>query len=298
MIGSMRPKSMRPRKGRDTGRAIVLIISHKPVLTRWELISLRQCVRVLGRHPMTFICPDGLDTTWYRTFVPEIPIEHVDRRWLATFSMFASLKISPLLYEKYEQFEYILFYEPDAFVFSDRLEEWCDRGLDYLGAPWFEGFSEPKSDRIIGAGNGGFSLRKVQSHLRIAKRFELERALLSGGYRRHPSQKLWFLLAQVSRKLGIGKGRRYYVSPAYDRSEDVFWAFTAPRRDPSFRVAPPDLALSFSFEVKPRLLYEMNSHRLPFGCHAWFKYDLAFWKPFIEGCGYDVPDESVLVPVP
>ena len=247
---------------------------------------------------MTFICPDGLDVTWYRTFVPEIPIEHIDRRWLSTPAMFAALKISPLLYEKYHDFEYILFYEPDAFVFSDRLKEWCDRELDYVGAPWFEGWSEPTSDRIIGAGNGGFSLRRVQAHLRIARRFEREQVLFRGGYRRHPSEKLRFALAQVSRMLGVGKGRAYYVSPPYPASEDIFWAFTAPRRDRAFRIAPPDLARSFSFEVKPRLLYELNSHRLPFGCHAWFKYDLAFWKPFIEACGYEVSGESVLVPVP
>jgi hypothetical protein len=247
---------------------------------------------------MTFICPDGLDTTWYRTFVPEIPIEHIDRRWLSTLAMFAALKISPLLYEKYQRFEYILFYEPDAFVFSDRLEEWCDRELDSCGAPWFEGWHEPTSDRIIGVGNGGFSLRRVQPHLRIARRFEREQVLFRGGYRRNPSEKLRFALAQVSRLLGIGRGRGYYVSPPHYGSDDTFWGFTAPRRNPSFRIAPPDLALSFSFEVKPRLLYELNSHRLPFGCHAWFRYDLAFRKPFIEAYGYVVPDESVLVPVP
>jgi len=64
------------------------------------------------------------------------------------------------------------------------------------------------------------------------------------------------------------------------------------------RAASPSLALSFSFQVNPRLLYEVNSRRLPFGCHGGFKYDLAFWEPFIEGCGYDVPDESVLAPLP
>ena len=245
---------------------------------------------------MTLICPDGLDVTWYRTFVPEIPIEYVDRRWLSTLAMFASFKISPLLYETYEDFEYILFYEPDAFVFSDQLEEWCDRDFDYVGAPWFEGFSEPTSDRMIGVGNGGFSLRKVKSHLRIAKRFEREQALFRGGYRRHAPDKLRFALAQASRILGIGKGRRYYVSPPHYGADDMFWA-KAPTRDRSFRIAPPDLAFSFSFEAKPRLLYEMNSHRLPFGCHAWFRYDLAFWKPFIEEYGYDVPNESVLVQV-
>ena len=233
-------------KGLAASRAIVIIISHKPVLTKWELISLRQCVRILGTHPMTFICPEGLDATWYRTFVPEIPIKHVDRRWLSTPAMFAAFKISPFLYEKYHGFEYILFYEPDAFVFSDRLDEWCDRDLDYVGAPWFEGLSEPTSDRIIGAGNGGFSLRRVRPHLSIARRFEREQVLFRGGYRRHPSEKLRFALAQVSRMLGIGKGRGYYVSPAHYGSEDIFWAFTAPQRDPSFRIAPPELALSFS----------------------------------------------------
>src|SRR5262245_66317821 len=133
-------------KGPAGGRAIVVITSHKPVLTRWELISLRQCVRILGKHPMTLICPDGLDTTWYRTFVPEVPVEHLDRRWFATFSTFNTLMVSPLLYERYRHFEYILFFEPDAFVFSDRLEEWCARGFDYVGAPWFEGFDKPTSD--------------------------------------------------------------------------------------------------------------------------------------------------------
>jgi hypothetical protein len=273
-------------------RAIVVVTSHKPVLTPWELISLRQCVRILGTHPMTFICPEGMDSAWYRTFVPEIPIEHVDARWMSSFAMFQAFKISPFLYEKYEDYDYILFYEPDAFVFSDMLEAWCDRDFDYVGAPWVKESGESTSIRMIGGGNGGFSLRKVASHARVAKKFEIEQFLFRG-YRRHSLDKLRFILAEACRLLGNGEKRRHYIGPWSPPLEDFFWGFTAPKRDPSFRVAPPELALSFSFEVMPRRLYEINAHRLPFGCHAWFRYDLAFWRPFIEQFGYELPDEPV-----
>ena len=145
------------------------------------------------------------------------PIAYVDRRWLATPEMFAALKVSPLLYERYEGFEYILFYEPDAFVFADELEEWRGRDLDYVGAPWFEEFSKPTSDHMIGGGNGGFSLRRVRAHLRNAKKLELEQVLFRGGYRRHTPAKLRFALDRVSRMLGSGETRRYYISPPHLR---------------------------------------------------------------------------------
>jgi hypothetical protein len=25
----------------------------------------------------------------------------------------------------------------------------------------------------------------------------------------------------------------------------------------------------------------MNNHRLPFGCHAWPRYDRMFWEPYL-----------------
>jgi hypothetical protein len=268
-------------------RVIVVIISHKMTLTSLELISIRQCVRILGGYPMTLVCPQGLDTTWYETFVPEIPILFVDREWLSTYAMFAAFKISPFLYERYSEYEYILFYEPDAFVFSDQLEFWCDQGLDYIGAPWFEGMVEPKSNKFVGVGNGGFSLRKVGSHLAIARRFELEQFIFRG-YRRHTLDKLRHLRSIASYLLGSSRSRPHYIGPDYHGHEDFFWCMKVPRRYPSFRIASPELALAFSFEAQPRFLFERNSHRLPFGCHAWFRYDLDFWKPHIEEFGYRI----------
>jgi hypothetical protein len=61
-------------------------------------------------------------------------------------------------------------------------------------------------------------------------------------------------------------------------NEDVFWAIEASKFDPSFRVAPAEEAFPFAFEVSPRWSLEQTSGRLPFGCHAWARYDRDFWE--------------------
>ena len=47
---------------------------------------------------------------------------------------------------------------------------------------------------------------------------------------------------------------------------------------PEFKVAKADVNYKFSFEVFPRRLYEMNNNELPFGCHAFERYDYEFFK--------------------
>ena len=39
------------------------------------------------------------------------------------------------LYSRFEKYEYMLIYQLDAFVFSDRLMEFVEAGYDYIGAP-------------------------------------------------------------------------------------------------------------------------------------------------------------------
>jgi hypothetical protein len=77
---------------------------------------------------------------------------------------------------------------------------------------------------------------------------------------------------------------RLYWLRADDRfrkHEDLFWSFGAPSLQPDFRIASVDEALGFAFEVEPRRAYELAGRRLPFGCHAWAKYDRAFWEPHL-----------------
>jgi len=65
-------------------------------------------------------------------------------------------------------------------------------------------------------------------------------------------------------------------------NEDLFWGMVAPTLYPFFKVPNKKDAFNFSFEREPRKLFELNGNRLPFGCHAWEKYDPDFWNEHIN----------------
>jgi hypothetical protein len=52
--------------------------------------------------------------------------------------------------------------------------------------------------------------------------------------------------------------------------------------NPFFRRPKAKEALHFAFEMEPRKAYKMTNHKLPFGVHAWEKYDAEFWKEWIK----------------
>lgn len=102
-------------------------------------------------------------------------------------------------------------------------------------------------------------------------------------------------------KLCKAKNKLSDFEKKYSYQEDVFWGLAAPKRLDSFsghskllkyiasffirndfNIAPVEIALKFSFETTPKQLYKRNNEQLPFGCHAWEKYDPEFWKPFIQ----------------
>lgn len=53
---------------------------------------------------------------------------------------------------------------------------------------------------------------------------------------------------------------------------------------------PLEVGLRFGFEMWPSQSFERAIDRLPFGCHAWAKYDRSFLEPFL------IP-ESITIPV-
>jgi len=108
----------------------------------------------------------------YKEISTAITFCQIDPWWQSSYRNFNRLKISPLLYWKFRRYDYILFYELDAFVFRDELDKWCQAGYDYIGAPWFDGFERCSNDSpFLGVGNGGFSLRRISAALRVLRSF-------------------------------------------------------------------------------------------------------------------------------
>jgi len=275
--------------------AIILIFAHKPHLEWYEDISLRQCLRVLHNHPMRLVCPEGLDVSAYQRLDPELKPDFIPARWLSSIRAYNRLKILPFLYRRYVDFEYLLTYELDGFVFRDELLQWCSEGWDYIGAPWFEGWYAAGLDaRPIGVGNSGFSLRRVAAMLRVNRSWKLiipARQVL----------REWRINRRMTPRSMLGVVRRLIASNNffapfndYEGNEDWFWGVVAANRFPWLHIAPYDVAKHFSFETHPGRLFDECDGELPFGCHRWMDNNLAFWRAKIGDLGYELPPEDKL----
>jgi len=199
----------------------------------------------------------------------------------------SQLLLSKGFYEAFSDYDYVLIYHLDALVFSDKLTSWCRKGYDYIAPPWIKHDDAPYSGKAEfegKIGSGGFSLRKVDSFLKVLNSRTLHR----------DPEDLWTAFARnkslIHRWLNFPRRYLYRLSKFNNirieisrkvKIEDSFWTNRARHYYPEFTLAPIEEALDFAFECVPRHCYEQNDFRLPFGCHAWHAYDREFWTGFL-----------------
>lgn len=269
---------------RNNKKVVVVIPIHSETPSKLELISFHQCFKVLGQHPIKILAPDGLDLSKYKILVPYFEVIFINPIWQSSVEKYNKLKLSQFFYKLFADYEFLLTYELDAFVFKDELLSWSTKGYDYIGAPWFEGYDNP-TDEFLGVGNSGFSLRNIKSMQRALRKIYIQEAAY------HTFGKKSKIALQLSTWLNYMRiyfGENYTIQFAAHKNEDAFIAQIIATEIKDFKIAPVKEAIQFSFEVKPEFLYKINQNRLPMGCHAWWKYDSEFWKPFIESYGYQI----------
>jgi hypothetical protein len=263
--------------------AIVVPLSNRQNLTREEDISLRHLIHFLGKYDKYLAVPKRLELEF-----DEFDIKRFDDKFFGSVNAYTKMMLSPKFYEAFCDYKYILIYHLDSLVFSDQLMEWCETDLDYIAPPWLFCQDSPwvKAPRV---GNGGFSLRKVESFLRV---------IYSPKYSIDPyeywktfcSSNPWYvqylnLPRKYLKRLKILNSARWelfrWKISKNRRNEDYFWSDEATKYYPEFKIASFDIGLRFAFEVAPRLCFELNKRKLPFGCHAWYRYDKDFWEPYL-----------------
>ncbi|MCM8831905.1 MAG: hypothetical protein NC918_06920 [Candidatus Omnitrophica bacterium] len=150
-------------------RVAIVVPIYKENLTAEEKISLKHLRYFLSKYDKFLVVPK-------RFYVSEeyvdFSIKRFPEKYFTGKENYSKLLVSSRFYKEFLDYEYILIYQLDALVFSDKLLEWCDKGYDYVGAPWYKeevmlaiGWKLQKDD----VGNGGFSLRKVSSCLKVLK---------------------------------------------------------------------------------------------------------------------------------
>lgn len=261
--------------------AIIIPMSTRPDLTEEEEISKRQLLHYLGGYDKFLLVPEGLRFDFEGFQHIEFPM-----RFFGSAANHGKLLGTRGFYRAFLDYEFVFFYHFDSLVFSDQLTDWCGRGIDYIGPPWIQCEDSPWVDRPR-VGNGGFTLLRVDAALKALTARYLERPSaywfdLFTAYAPPWLVKLlekneWFWPA----KRLMQEWREVHNPNAHNRNNDIFWSDLAHHFDPDFKVASLEDGLRFAFEVSPKTCLEMNGGRMPFGCHAWGRYDRAFWEPHL-----------------
>lgn len=225
-----------------------------------ELASLRHSFGVLANRKKFIVAPNDLDLSGYEDVLNGCEIIRLDAKYFKSVAAYNRLMLSKYFYRLFVAFDFMLLLQPDAIVLRDELDSWCERGYDYIGAPWPKGWDIPpfyfryysltyrclpwfnKPIRKY-VGNGGLSMRKISSALEAL-------------------DKHW-MAARI-----------------WGRNEDLFWSLY------SQNVPGVKEASMFALEREPSFYYRANGNLLPVGCHAWEKYEPEFWQEQfqLEGC--------------
>ena len=238
-----------------------------------EARAMRHNRELLSKWPHAIIAPEDLALEGIEQICPETEIIRVSDEWLGRRNGIAGynrMMFSEAFYRMFEGYDYILICHNDAWIFRDELAEWLDKGYDCVAAPWVRRrvYNLPiikqymalrawakhrkgekcRADLYGKIGNGGLSLRKVESFASACRKYnnEIEQAFSQGGHL---------------------------------NNEDVFWA-TVPQE---FRYPEWQEALGFAIDTNPKYCYNLRQQQLPMGCHSWSKPRMwKFWKDIIK----------------
>lgn len=244
-----------------TGKMCVIVVPmYRLEMDAFEEISWTQLHRILEKHPICIAGPASLAERLEARY--HVPVKGFADENFQSVASYSRMMLSEEFYHRFESYEYMLIYQLDAFVFSDRLAEFCQMGYDYIGAPWPYWITVGRRLLRKRVGNGGFSLRNVSSAIRVLLQKE-----------------------NVFRTLEKEE-QEYCLS-----FEDVFWAYCGTIPELGFTIPPAIVAGRFSLENVNRPTSKRFQH-LPFGFHDGSHFNLEMWCPALESFGYIVPKLS------
>ena len=261
---------------------VVVIPVYKKVISETEIISLKRCFEVLGKHDIVLVAPQTLDLSFYFSLInTELKIERFKDHYFQNIAGYNSLQLSVEFYERFLNYDYMLIYQLDCYVFRDELDYWCKQSYDYIGAPWLSSYffswlhlqSKTYKFKL-------FIKRLINNYLLKRRRLIINHFLLTyhvgnGG----------FSLRNIKKFVAVLKTTEPNVIDKYKNSdcsntifnEDVFWSFEAKGiRKPGYKKAA-----KFSLEESVDVGIGFNKGALPFGCHAWVK-NYHYWENIIK----------------
>lgn len=240
----------------------VVIPVYKSRLDSLEHVALTSCIRVLNNYTIVIATYKDLDTSIYKNLGIE-KFEYFDKFYFDGIIGYNRLMLSEKFYYRFQDYNYILISQLDAFLFNDKLVYWINKDYDYVGAPrinwsffsanyWRDFkkhfhfvFAEAFYFNLQKVRNGGFSLRKVSKFIKVLEVVEpsIFNRFYNNGFKNKPYRE--------------------------EFNEDVFWSLASDFTKIKFRVTPAQKAKFFSIEGCPDL--KKIDFNKQFGIHGWTK---------------------------
>ncbi|MFI3267997.1 MAG: DUF5672 family protein [Rikenellaceae bacterium] len=246
--------------------------------SKYEQISFDSIYNAFSeKYPITIVKPCSLNIDSITEKYKNLLIETFEDSFFKNIAGYNRLMLSEEFYSRFIDYKFILIAQTDCYIFKSDLSVWCEKDYDYIGAPWLvrpiykfpllrltsylkrkycDIMNKPNSQISNNkVGNGGLSLRKIQSHIEVTQKLRN----IADAYLNYPKRTAIF-------------------------NEDVFFAIEPNRNGLSFKYPDTMEALDFSFDKYPRLCNKLIEGREPMGCHGWYKRKMiGYWKPIILG---------------
>lgn len=232
----------------------VVIPVYKESLDAEEFFSVNYSLRQLIGHDIHWVAPKSLDMSYYIEKFQAKNLQRFEDGFFKNIQGYNRLLVSVNFYQQFRDYEFMLVYQPDAIILKPELKFWLDKPYDYIGAPWPSGYSLDiniskfsKAEAIkctAFVGNGGLSLRRINACVALISEFK-------------DVSDTWYNMGHA---------------------EDLFFSLLGSTLSESFKI--PNMAISarFSHDIDPIYLQKIISYELPFGVHAWSKYEKKYWQ--------------------
>lgn len=240
----------------------IVIPIYKRELDCIEEISINSLKREVGnkKYDIYFVCPESLDISEHLKYLPKAKEKRFDDKFFKSTATYSRLCVSYDFYNSFSDYEYMIIYQLDCYIFRDEFKKWCDKGYDYIGGTIIStecGWDTVKKGRGNNeykpyVGNGGFSLRKIETFKDICD----------------PDGELRTAYNITDTDLDqIRWEDKFFCNDLYD----------------FYKLYIPDWkeALDFSMDMSIDVIYNhMHWKKIPMAIHAWDK-NIRWWKNVI-----------------
>ena len=263
-------------------KVAVVIPLYKDSLSNYEDIALNQCQAILGNHPRIIVKPNSLVIP-EELFSSSFSIINFDDSYFKSIEDYNRLMMLSEFYKAFLDFEYILIYQLDAFVFKDDLTYWCAKGFDYIGAPWIRKTYDKSWFGLLWLKTRVLVKKHFWgSSLKVKRKYVIEDKVGNGGFSLRKVAKFHNLCTEMAEHINF-----YLTQNSHYFNEDVFWSIEVNRKQEKLKIPSLQEGLRFAFEVPPVKAKQLTTNNLPFGCHDWDKY-ADYWRPVFDDLGIKI----------